>query len=107
MYKSSIFNPLNLSTIGENAPLIEEKGIDFSLESFKSKESIACPYNVCIIKIIVLHVIRFSIHTCGICRRNLGKIHVVGIPHWIDMDIGIYRWLSSHGIIGCGCSLVL
>jgi hypothetical protein len=37
MYKSSIFNPLNLSSIGENAPLIEEKGIDFSLESFKSK----------------------------------------------------------------------
>lgn len=36
MYKNNIFDPLNLSSIGENAPLIEEKKIDFSLDSFKS-----------------------------------------------------------------------
>ncbi|XP_029154724.1 CTL-like protein 1 isoform X2 [Nylanderia fulva] len=36
MYKNNIFSRLNLSSIGENAPLIEEKKIDFSLESFKT-----------------------------------------------------------------------
>jgi len=37
MYENNIFDSLNLSSLGENAPLIEEKKIDFSLESFKSK----------------------------------------------------------------------
>ncbi|RLU24174.1 hypothetical protein DMN91_004384 [Ooceraea biroi] len=36
MYKSTIFDPLNLSSVDENAPLIVEKRIDFSLESFKT-----------------------------------------------------------------------
>lgn len=36
MYKNSIFDPVNLSLVGENAPLIEEKKIDFSFDSFKS-----------------------------------------------------------------------
>lgn len=36
MYKNNIFDPLNLSSIGEKAPLVEEKKIDFSLDSFKS-----------------------------------------------------------------------
>jgi len=36
MYKNTIFDPVNLSSIGEKAPLIEEKKIDFSLDSFKS-----------------------------------------------------------------------
>lgn len=40
MYKNTIFDPLNLSSIGENAPLIEEKKIDFSLENFKSNISV-------------------------------------------------------------------
>ncbi|KYN03777.1 PREDICTED: CTL-like protein 1 [Cyphomyrmex costatus] len=37
MYKNTIFDPVNLSSVGENAPLIEEKKmIDFSLDSFKT-----------------------------------------------------------------------
>ncbi|KMQ90399.1 ctl-like protein 1-like protein [Lasius niger] len=36
MYKNNIFDPVNLSSIGENAPLIEEKKIDFSLDRFKT-----------------------------------------------------------------------
>ncbi|GAB1859117.1 Choline transporter-like protein [Camponotus japonicus] len=36
MYENNIFDSLNLSSLGENAPLIEEKKIDFSLESFKT-----------------------------------------------------------------------
>lgn len=36
MYKNTIFDPVNLSLVGENAPLIEEKKIDFSLDTFKS-----------------------------------------------------------------------
>lgn len=36
MYENNIFDLLNLSSINENASLIEEKKIDFSLESFKS-----------------------------------------------------------------------
>lgn len=39
MYENNIFDSLNLSSLGENAPLIEEKKIDFSLESFKSNVS--------------------------------------------------------------------
>lgn len=36
MYKNTIFDSFNLSSVGEKAPLIEEKKIDFSLENFKS-----------------------------------------------------------------------
>lgn len=36
MYENNIFDLLNLSSVSENASLIEEKKIDFSLESFKS-----------------------------------------------------------------------
>ncbi|XP_014482169.1 PREDICTED: CTL-like protein 1 [Dinoponera quadriceps] len=36
MYKNNIFEPLNLSSVGENSPLVEEKKIDFSLDSFKT-----------------------------------------------------------------------
>lgn len=35
MYKNNIFDPVNLSSVGESSPLIEEKK-DFSLDSFKS-----------------------------------------------------------------------
>ncbi|KAM0735406.1 Choline transporter-like 1 [Formica fusca] len=36
MYENNIFDLLNLSSVSENASLIEEKKIDFSLESFKT-----------------------------------------------------------------------
>lgn len=49
MYKNNIFDPLNLSSIGENSPLIEEKKIDFSLDSFKSNVSLTLTYTFCII----------------------------------------------------------
>lgn len=39
MYKNNIFEPLNLSSVGENSPLVEEKKIDFSLDTFKSNVS--------------------------------------------------------------------
>ncbi|XP_076278336.1 choline transporter-like protein 1 isoform X2 [Lasioglossum baleicum] len=36
MYKNHIFDPLNLSSVGEKSAVIEEKKIDFSLGSFKT-----------------------------------------------------------------------
>jgi len=45
MYKNTIFDPFNLSSVGEkNAPLIEEKKIDFSLENFKSNLAFSCTF---------------------------------------------------------------
>lgn len=111
MYKNTIFEPVNLSSIGENAPLIEEKKIEFSLDSFKSNiytYTCAQVYLIFNEENKIIWVIKyFSFHPRGICWCDLGEIHVVGISYRTDMDIGIYSWMSRHGNIGFCCSLVL
>lgn len=51
MYENNIIDSLNLSSLGENAPLIEEKKIDFPLESFKSEVY----YSNCIIDCFIIN----------------------------------------------------
>lgn len=85
MYKNHIFDPLNLSSVGEKSAFIEEKKFDFSLHSFKSNILIiSFPFNLAIVTICFKY---FSIHPCRICGSNLGEIYVVGIYYRINMDL--------------------
>lgn len=87
MYKNHIFDPLNLSLIGEKNTFIEEKRLDFSLDSFKSKFILIYIMHSFFNLVFVTTLKCFSFYTCGIYGLNLDKIYVVGIYHRFNMDI--------------------
>lgn len=87
MYKNHIFDPLNLSLIGEKNTFIEKKRLDFSLDSFKSKFILIYIMYSFFNLVFVTTLKCFSFYTCGICGPNLDKIYVVCIYHRFNMDI--------------------
>jgi len=76
MYKNTIFDPVNLSSVGENAPLIEEKKIDFFLDSFKSNLFFHM-YMMCIHTYIYIYIYIYIYNTCiYMYVKKCKRIHV-------------------------------
>lgn len=126
MYKNTIFDPVNLSLIGENAPLVEEKKIDFSLDSFKSNVLFHTYYIHVYTYVAHIHcqreiigqkdvksmssiIFNWKIHKKKIKNNNLLNILAFTLVEYVDATWVKYMWWVyligliwiSEFIVGC------